>query len=131
MSYSLKADILKRIDATRLAAISQNADANITQAIADADDEINSYLNNVVAIPLTTPPAMIIKCSVMIAIKNLYISAQFQDIPEWIRKEYEDAIKYLGNVAKGIANLNVATDVVQDSVIEYEDAQIIFRRSSW
>lgn len=132
MAYSTKSDMLKRVKADRLNAMAQNNDANITQAIVDADDEINSYLMNVVdTVPLEAPPAMVIKCSVIIALKNLSISNQFQETPQWLRDEYNDCIKYLDNVAKGNANLKTAADVEQKTVIDFDEPQVIFTRNSW
>jgi len=133
MPYSVKADIEKKISAARLTALSQGVDGNITNAIAEADDEIDSYLSSIIdSLPLAAPPAKIKQCSVMMAIKNLSPASQFQDLPEWVRKEYEDSIKYLENVSKGIANINVATDVEQNPVVEYDEtAAKIFRRNSW
>lgn len=134
MAYSLKADILKKVEASLLTTLSQGADANITQAILEADDEIDSYLRSVIdndELPLAVVPPKIVQCSVMIAIKNMAPASQFQALPEWIKEAYAESVKYLQDVARGIANLNIADTVTTEPVIESETPTPIFTRSSW
>ncbi len=109
MAYSVKADILERLDLSVLIALTDDSgsgsedDTVITRAIADADAEIDGYVGSRHAVPLSTVPDIIQKFSVDIAIWNLY--TRRGAAPEEIKDRYDKAISFLGLVGKGQISL--------------------------
>lgn len=76
----------------------------ITRSIADADAEIDGYCSTKYdSLPFTTVPVMVRKCSVDIAIYNLF--SRRRGAPEDRVRRYKDAIKFLTNVANGTVSL--------------------------
>ena len=80
----------------------------INEAITQADAEIDSYCAQQYATPFTTVPPVIKKCSVDIAIYNLY-SRRVEAIPETRSTRYKDAVRLLRDIADGSVSLNVST----------------------
>jgi phage gp36-like protein len=81
------------------------ADADVvTRSIADADGEIDGYVGSRHTVPLDPVPAIIRKCSVDIAIYNLY-SRRNWDAPAVRKERYQAAIKFLELVARGTVSL--------------------------
>lgn len=109
MSYSAKTDILEQLDEDILIQLTDDNDAGIvdddvvTRAIADADSEIDSYCGKRYAVPFTTIPNRLRKLSVDIAIYNLY--SRRKGAPEDRKTRYDNAIRFLKDVAKGLASL--------------------------
>jgi phage gp36-like protein len=109
VSYCTKADILKQLDEVILIQLTDDLDAGavddsiVTSAIADADAEIDSYCGVSYDVPFDPVPRIILKHSVDISIYRLY--DRRQGAPENIRKRYDDVIRFLKDVAKGIASL--------------------------
>ena len=109
MSYSTKADILEQMDEDVLIQLTDDLDAGevdedmVTRAIDDADSEIDSYCGVRHVVPFVTVPNRVRKLSVDIAIYNLY--ARRKGAPEDRKARYENAIRFLKDVAKGIATL--------------------------
>lgn len=77
--------------------------AAVTRAIADADAEIDGYCGTRYAVPFSPVPVLIRKISVDIGIYNLY--ARRKGVPEDRQKRYADAVRFLKDVAKGVATL--------------------------
>ena len=109
MAYSAKADILEQLDEDILIQLTDDHDAGVvdddavTRAIADADSEIDSYCGTRHAIPFSTVPPRVRKLSVDISIYNLY--ARRKGAPEDRKTRYDNAIRFLKDVAKGVATL--------------------------
>jgi len=109
MSYSAQADLTEQISEDKLTQLTDDADAGsidadaVTRAIADADAEIDGYCATRYTVPFSPVPVLIRKISVDIAIYNLY--ARRTSVPEDRQKRYTDAIRFLKDVAKGIATL--------------------------
>lgn len=109
MAYSLQADLLEQISSDKLIQLTDDADIGsidadvISRAIADADAEIDGYCGRRYTVPFTTVPAIIRKVSVDIAIYNLY--ARRKGAPDDRQKRYDNAIKFLTNVSKGLISL--------------------------
>lgn len=81
----------------------------IEGAIKDADAEIDGYLNKRYPIPLPSPPAVINKLSKDIALYNILSrNGMLKDERENNYFErYKYAVKFLENVAKGIADIGI------------------------
>jgi phage gp36-like protein len=109
MSYSMQADLLEQISSDKLTQLTDDADTGsidadvIARAIADADAEIDGYCGTRYTVPFTTVPAIIRKVSVDITIYNLY--ARRKGAPDDRQKRYDNAIKFLANVSKGLISL--------------------------
>ena len=109
MAYSIQTDILEQLDEDILIQLTDDADAGevdadvVTRAIADADSEIDSYCGKRYTIPFSAVPVRVRKLSVDIAIYNLY--ARRKGAPEDRKTRYDNAIRFLKDVAKGLATL--------------------------
>lgn len=104
--YSDKAFFLNFIDAGELQGITANSDANLLAAIEVADNEIDGYLRSrITTLPLQNPPAKIRECSFHMARKTLYSRKSPNNIPDFIVKNYDDAVSYLKNISKGLVQL--------------------------
>ncbi len=118
MAYSTQSDLLEQISEDKLIQLTDDLDAGtidadvITRAIADADAQIDSYCGTRYEVPLSPVPVVVRKLSVDIAIYNLY--ARRKGVPEDRQKRFEDAIRFLKDVSKGIATLG-ADEPADDS----------------
>lgn len=83
-----------------------DAQAAIAVAIDNADGIIDSYISVVVTLPLAVAtPNAIRAASMDIARYRLYDDAA----PEEIRRRYDDALRYLRDIAAGKATLGIDT----------------------
>jgi phage gp36-like protein len=110
MAYSTLADIEEQLSEAELIGLTDDAAADavdadvVTRAIADADEEIDGYVGSRVKVPLSPVPGIIRKYSVDIAVYNLY-ARRHASIPEIREKRYENALKFVGLVARGTVSL--------------------------
>jgi phage gp36-like protein len=109
MAYCAKADILERISEEILIQLTDDygsgavEESVVTRAIVDADAEIDAYCGDRYSLPFNPVPAIIRKVSADIAIHNLY--ARREATPDDQARRYDNAIKFLGNLAKGLVSL--------------------------
>ena len=105
------ADILDRLDEEILIQLTDDEgtgtvnEARVNKAITQADGEIDSYLSGRYTVPLATPPAIVNKLSVDIAIWNLY--TRRDKVDEARQKTYDAAVKLLTAISAGKATLGV------------------------
>lgn len=78
--------------------------ALFARVIADADALIDGYLKVRYALPLASTPRLVTDLSQRVAVYY----AHGQVAPDKIRKDYEDALKTLRDVAAGLIRLDVA-----------------------
>lgn len=111
MAYSTQADLEKRISEIELFQLtSDDTDAEeadgdvIAEAIADADEEINSFVGVRYPVPFTTVPGRLKTISADIALYNLF-SRRGDVVPEIRTERYKSAIRFLQDVGKGTATL--------------------------
>lgn len=120
MAYSTKEDLLKQISKERLVELTDDEatgeiqEAPITKAIQDSDGEIDSYCSKKYAVPFDPVPDVINKLSIDISLYNLYSRRQNLS-NEVITKRYDDAIKFLKDVAKGQAEITDSPSPTVDS----------------
>jgi phage gp36-like protein len=76
------------------------------QALADADAEIDGYLQSRYQLPLANPPAVLKLAACKIARHNLYDDAE----TEKIANDYAEVLAWLRGIAKGVFSLGPATD---------------------
>ncbi len=82
--------------------------ARVTEAIAQADADIDSYCAARYDLPFSPIPAVVKKLSVDIAIYNLY-SRLVEEIPETRAERYKNAVRMLEGIAKGTITIGAAT----------------------
>lgn len=117
MPYSAQADLEEQISADELIELTDDAgtgavDATaVARAIADADAEIDSYCGSRYTPPFSPVPVMIRKLSVDIAIYNLHTRRAIIKVPEERQKRYENAIRFLRDVSKGLISLGADAPV--------------------
>ena len=105
MSYCVQTDIAKLLTPAQLVQLTDD-DANgvadaapITEAIAEADAEIDGYLGSRYTVPVSPVPALLRTFSVAISLWKLYGRRSISN--ERRRQEYEDAIAKLKDLAAG------------------------------
>lgn len=108
MAYCAQDDIEKLIPEQELAELTAESgdtpDSDVvTEAIAKADAEIDSYLGVKYTVPFSSAPARVKSLSEDIAIYYLY--ARRSVAPELRQKNYDNAISFLRDVAAGRAVL--------------------------
>lgn len=77
----------------------------IERALADAGEEIDGYIRQRYALPLSPPPGLLVRIEVDIAIYRL--SESDSETTEDARKRYEDAIRLLARIADGSVSLGI------------------------
>lgn len=111
MTYSTQSDIEEQLSQADLIELTDDAGAAevdtsvVARAVADADAEIDSYCGGRYTTPFSPVPVMIRKLSVDIAIYNLHSRRSTLKIPEERQKRYDNAIRFLRDVAKGLISL--------------------------
>lgn len=110
MTYAVKQDMIDRFSDTELmqltdrtGAIDAIDDNVLGKALADADAEIDGYLMGRYALPLASTPKILVGMACDIARYKLYEDRA----TEHVRTRYEDAIKYLKELALGRISLGV------------------------
>ncbi len=123
MAYSVEADIKKQLDPALLVQLADDdndgvADSGvISQAIADADAELDSYLSGRYTVPLSPVPALVKKLSVDVAIWNLY--SRRSTVEDEVRKSrYAAAVKLLTAISKGEARLGIDPEPTSEQDIQ-------------
>ena len=81
-------------------------DAVIATALADASNEIDSYLSGRYQLPLTDVPARLERDCITLALYYLYAGTP-TTTPEDVRKRYEDVNGFLKMVSAGKVQLGV------------------------
>lgn len=108
-------------------------ETKITDAISDADSEINGYIQKRYPLPLPSVPPVINKLSKDIALYNLFsrrgIDKEKND--DTVLQRYKNAVKFLENLSKGIVDLGVtATEVKPVVEINLNSNKKLFSRNS-
>lgn len=111
MSYATKQDLIERYGQDELIQLTDRAtppagvidDAVLTQALLDADAEINGYLQARYTLPLGSTPELIKRVACIIARYNLYEDVATDEV----RRRYEDAVRMLKSISRGEINLGV------------------------
>lgn len=137
MSYCTQADLLKLIPTADLAQLTAESgdtpDADVvTEAIAKAGAEIDSYLAVRYVLPLTDTPAQVKHLAVDMAIYHLYSRRGM--MLEIRGKNYDKAVAFLKDVAVGRAEIIGATGVElsgdAQQVVEVSSSERVFSRTT-
>ena len=111
MAYCTQDDILNQISEDDLIQLTDDDDAGevdtdkVSRAIDDAEALIDSYCGTKYLVPFSTVPDIIRSQAVEIAIYDLF--ARRMGAPEERKQRYDDAIRFLKDVAGGKASLGV------------------------
>jgi phage gp36-like protein len=110
MAYSTQTDILKMISQEQLAQLTaevgSSPDASVvSEAIAHADGEIDSYLAVRYVLPISPTPARVKTLSVAFALYYLFSRRPNLGMPETVRNNYKDGVQFLRDVAGGRAEI--------------------------
>lgn len=105
MTYAVKADMVGRFGEQEIIDLTDRAEprsngidnAVLAKALSDADSEINGYIGTRYLLPITTPPADIVRTACDIARYRLHDDKATEEV----RQRYEDARSWLRDVAKG------------------------------
>ncbi|MEW6263380.1 MAG: DUF1320 domain-containing protein [Thermodesulfobacteriota bacterium] len=123
MAYSTQADLLEQLSETELIQLTDDAGAGVVdasvveRAIADADLEIDSYCAARYGVPFATTPGIIRKLSVDIALYNLFsrrTAAAPRVMPEDRQARYDNAIRFLRDLAKGLISIGAGAPAPMD-----------------
>jgi phage gp36-like protein len=109
--YAQGADMIARFGAVRLVELTDSGEvrtgeinqATLQQALADADAEINGYLQSRYTLPLATVPQMLNLLACDIALYRLMKERPIQAVTE----RYDAARNWLRDVAKGLFGLGL------------------------
>jgi phage gp36-like protein len=117
MAYSTQTDLEEQISQAELIELTDDAgsgsvDASaVARAIADADAEIDSYCGGRYTLPFLPVPVMIRKLSVDIAVYNVFSRRALLKIPDERQKRYDNAIRFLRDMSKGLISLGADAPV--------------------
>lgn len=119
-----------KINRTELVKLIDDNEENLDSAINAADSLIDSYVGNVTAVPIVSPPEIIRQLSYDIAVFYLHDRIQYGDIPERIKDKYDAAVNFLKDIAAGRANLGVPAEAVETGIYS-ESNPNVFNRSAF
>lgn len=83
--------------------------AKVTKAITDADEEIDGYLRGRYELPFGTVPAIVNGLSANLTIFNLYCRRPEIELPQTLKMRYDNTIRTLERIQKGVISLGVTT----------------------
>jgi phage gp36-like protein len=115
--YCTLIDIFARIPEESVKQLTDDEGANevvedrVNQAIADADALIDGYLGGRHSLPLDPVPSLITKLAVDISIYNLYARKIDTELPKAVSERYQNAMKVLDQIQKGMVTLGVGNEV--------------------
>lgn len=121
MAYSTQTDIEEQVSQAELIELTDDTGAGTVdisaaaRAIADADAEIDGYCGARYTVPFSPAPAMIRKLSVDIAVYNLFSRRSNLKIPEDRQKRYDNAVRFLRDVSRGLISLGADAPAEPDS----------------
>lgn len=105
--------------------------ALIERALADAQAEIDGYLAVRFTLPLAANPPVLVSRSCDIALYRLMTLARQNDVED-ARRRYEDAVRFLRDVAAGRATLGNVEPVAKGAgAAQMVSAGRVFGRGSW
>ncbi|PKN35648.1 MAG: DUF1320 domain-containing protein [Deltaproteobacteria bacterium HGW-Deltaproteobacteria-19] len=121
MAYSTQTDIEEQVSQAELIELTDDTGAGsvdtsaVARAIADADAEIDGYCGARYTVPFSPAPAMIRKLSVDIAVYNLFSRRSNLKMPEDRQKRYDNAVRFLRDVSRGLISLGADAPAEPDS----------------
>jgi len=135
MSYCTKQDMIDRFGVAELAQRTDRVngevidDSVLSLKMADASDEINSYLTQY-ALPLPSVPSGLVSRACDIARYNLYQNLDLEE-DSMVKSRYQSAIAWLKLVAKGDVKLGLdegGNETDAQSIVVSESPPRLFGR---
>lgn len=126
MTYASQTDMAARYGMQNLVELTDRADPStgelntvvLASALADADALIDAYAGRRYAVPLSPVPAVVIDHACAIA----YYKLHRDRYPDEVRKAYDDALSFLGEVTRG--NVILPVPGVQQASSAPADARV-------
>jgi phage gp36-like protein len=132
MTYCTTQDLTDRYSLAQLLVIADregegelDGDA-VARAIADAAGEIDSYIGERYSLPLAVIPPGLTVAAASIAFYRLHPAAP----PEDVRTRYEDALRWLKDIAAGKAGLDVGQGSPPGGAAQIEAPPRVFSRQT-
>lgn len=135
MTYASQQNLIDRFGEDELIQLTDRASLDaidatvVARALADADAEINGYLSTRYTLPLSPVPAVLEKLACDIARYQLFENA----VTEIVKERYENAIRFLKDVAAGKVTLGVDgngdTAATISNSVQISSTTPVFRRS--
>lgn len=131
--YCTVADLTARFGADEITALTDREHTGAINtavadiAITDASTTIDSYLTGRYRLPLATLPTVLVQLCANIARYKLYDNS----VPETVRNNYQDAIRFLEQLSRGQVTLGLDSNQQQtatDSHIEIQSAGTVWGR---
>ena len=97
-------------------------------ALENASQAIDSYIGGRVDLPLKSPPVVLTRHCCVIA--RYFLEGHFAT--EQARKDYEDSIKFLRDVASGLVTLGLdknAEVVESENLVQFETQETVWGRN--
>ncbi len=135
MTYASQQNLIDRFGQDELIQLTGRASLDaidatvVARALADADAEINGYLSTRYTLPLSPVPAVLEKLACDIARYQLFENAA----TEIVKQRYENAVRFLKDVAAGKVTLGVDgngdTAATISNSVQISSTTPVFRRS--
>lgn len=115
MTYASQQNLIDRFGEDELIQLTDRANTGlisstvVARALADADAEINGYLSTRYTLPLSPVPAVLEKLACDIARYQLFENS----VTEIVQERYENAVRFLKDVASGKVTLGVDSNSAQ------------------
>jgi phage gp36-like protein len=109
MTYATATDLQQRYGLDELTQLTDTSGAGVPDAavvalaLGDATAEIDGYLSARYVLPLPTVPTALTRITCDIARYRLWADRASDEV----RRRYEDAVKLLTNISKGLVNLGL------------------------
>lgn len=129
MPYASQDDLIARFGETELIQLTDRASGGVVDAdylavsLTEAQAEVDSYIGAIYDLPLLTTPVSLITATCNIARYRLYN----QQATEEVKIRYDDTIRWLRDVARGLASLGLpATQAPESQSIVVQSRTQIF-----
>lgn len=129
MPYASQDDLIARFGETELIQLTDRASEGVVDAdylavsLTEAQAEVDSYIGAIYDLPLLTTPVSLITATCNIARYRLYN----QQATEEVKIRYDDTIRWLRDVARGLASLGLpATQAPESQSIVVQSRTQIF-----
>lgn len=138
--YATIDDMIARFGRVEVTRLSQTEDRvtdeiakpKVERALGDATAIVDGYLRGRYQVPVTNPPADLIRATCIIARYDMAKSDRSEPTDQ-MQKDYDDVMKWLGEIQKGVVKLAAKTAIEQinnSGVARFEDRQAIFTPDS-
>lgn len=120
MSYIVQADLLADIPNDVLIQLTDdNKDGSVdssvvTDAITRAQSEVDGYLATKYSVPIAAPPQLVKSLTATLTCYRLF-GRRGRGVPEDWGKRYDDAVRTLTNISKGLVKLDVEPPPAESS----------------